>query len=49
MNNSLPKLAPKVELETKYVLKQLSRSHKALAELNGDSRSFFGMIIRENL
>lgn len=37
MNNSLLKLPPKVELETKYVLKQLARSHRALAELKGFS------------
>lgn len=45
MNNSLPKLPPKVELETKYVLKQLSRSHRALAELKG----FSGMIPNKNI
>lgn len=45
MNNSLPKLPPKIELETKYVLKQLSRSHRALAELKG----FSGMIPNKNI
>ncbi|TJX12845.1 Fic family protein [Tissierella creatinini] len=37
MNNLLSKLPPSVELETKYVLKQLTRSHRALAELKGYS------------
>lgn len=37
MNNLLSKLPPSVELETKYVLKQLARSHRALAELKGYS------------
>jgi len=35
MSNSLKKLPPKVELETRHVLKQLARSHRALAELKG--------------
>jgi Fic family protein len=33
--NNLPLLPPKVDLETKKILKQLSLSHKALAELKG--------------
>lgn len=37
MENILPKLPPKVDLETKRVLKQLSRSHRSLAELKGYS------------
>lgn len=45
MNNSLPKLPPSVELETKYVLKQLARSHRALAELKG----FSEMIPNKNI
>ncbi|WP_242943842.1 Fic family protein [Peptoclostridium litorale] len=35
MNDALQKLPPNVELETKPVLKQLTRSHRALAELKG--------------
>ena len=35
MNNNLKLLPPKVELETKRVLKQLASSHRALAELKG--------------
>lgn len=35
--NDLPLLPPKAELETQKVLKQLVKSHKALAELNGYS------------
>lgn len=37
MNNLLAKLPPKADLETKRVLKQLARSHRALAELKGYS------------
>ena len=37
MDNLLAELPPTVELETKYVLKQLARSHRALAELKGYS------------
>jgi len=35
MSNNLKLLPPEVELETKQVLKQLTRSHRALAELKG--------------
>lgn len=35
MNKNLKFLPPEVDLETKRVLKQLSRSHRALAELKG--------------
>lgn len=35
MSNNLKLLPPEVELETKKVLKQLTRSHRALAELKG--------------
>lgn len=35
MNDFLKKLPPDVELETKNVLKQLTKSHRALAELKG--------------
>ena len=37
MKNKLEMLPPKVELESKIVLKQLAQSHKALAELKGYS------------
>lgn len=37
MNNTLENLPPKIDLETKSVLKQLSKSHRALAELKGYS------------
>ena len=37
MGHSLRLLPPSVELETRYVLKQLARSHRALAELKGFS------------
>lgn len=45
MNSLLPKLPPKAELETKHVLKQLARSHRALAELKG----FSDMIPNKNI
>lgn len=45
MNNSLSKLPPNVELETKYILKQLAGSHRALAELKG----FSEMIPNKNI
>ena len=45
MNYSLPKLPPSAELESKYVLKQLARSHRALAELKG----FSGRIPNNNI
>lgn len=45
MNNSLKMLPPKVELETKNVLKQLARSHRYLAELKG----FSDMIPNKNI
>lgn len=45
MNNSLVKLPPNVDLETKYVLKQLARSHRSLAELKG----FSEMIPNKNI
>lgn len=45
MNNSLKMLPPKVELETKHVLKQLARSHRSLAELKG----FSDMIPNKNI
>lgn len=45
MNYSLPKLPPIVELETKYVLKQLARSNRSLAELKG----FSDMIPNKNI
>lgn len=45
MNNLLSKLPPSIELETKYILKQLSRSHRALAELKG----FSEMIPNKNI
>lgn len=35
MSNNLKLLPPELELETKKVLKQLTRSHRALAELKG--------------
>lgn len=35
MNNHLKALPPEVQIETKRVLKQLTRSHRALAELKG--------------
>ena len=35
MAHQLALLPPKIELETKKVLKQLVRSHRALAELKG--------------
>src|SRR6056297_2341902 len=37
MNNTLENLPPEIDLETKSVLKQLSKSHRALAELKGYS------------
>ena len=45
MGNSLSKLPPNAELETKYILKQLARSHRALAELKG----FSEMIPNKNI
>lgn len=45
MNNSLKMLPPRVELETKPVLRQLARSHRALAELKG----FSDMIPNKNI
>ena len=45
MSNILKKLPPNVELETKNVLKQLSKSHRALAELKG----FSDMIPNKNI
>lgn len=45
MNNSIKMLPPKIELETKQVLKQLTRSHRALAELKG----FSDMIPNKNI
>ena len=35
MSNTLKLIPPEVELETKRILKQLTRSHRALAELKG--------------
>lgn len=37
--NALPLLPPKAELETKAVMKQLVKSHRALAELKGYART----------
>lgn len=34
-DNTLKLLPPDIDLETKRVLKQLTRSHRALAELKG--------------
>lgn len=45
MTNFLKKLPPSVELETKHILKQLSKSHRALAELKG----FSDMIPNKNI
>ena len=45
MSNILKKLPPNVELETKNILKQLSKSHRALAELKG----FSDMIPNKNI
>ena len=45
MSNILKKLPSNVELETKKVLKQLSKSHRALAELKG----FSDMIPNKNI
>ena len=45
MGNLLSKLPPNAELETKYILKQLARSHRALAELKG----FSEMIPNKNI
>src|SRR6056297_943336 len=45
MTNFLKKLPPSVELETKPILKQLSKSHRALAELKG----FSDMIPNKNI
>lgn len=45
MENSLSKLPPKAELETNRVLKQLAKSHRALAELKG----FSDMIPNKNI
>ncbi|MDW7669906.1 MAG: Fic family protein [Bacillota bacterium] len=45
MSNLLKKLPPNVELETKDILKQLSKSHRALAELKG----FSDMIPNKNI
>ncbi len=45
MKNLLQKLPPNVELETKHILKQLARSHRALAELKG----FADMIPNKNI
>lgn len=45
MNNNLKALPPEVELETKRVLKQLTRSHRSLAELKG----FADMIPNKNI
>ncbi len=45
MNNLLSKLPPGAELETKNILKQLSKSHRALAELKG----FSEMIPNKNI
>lgn len=45
MENSLRKLPPKENLETKEILRQLSRSHRALAELKG----FSDMIPNKNI
>ena len=39
MNFKLDKLPPKVDIETIMILKQLSKSHKALAELKGYSET----------
>lgn len=43
--NDIKPLPPETELETKRVLKQLSRSHRALAELKG----FADMIPNKNI
>lgn len=45
MSHNLKFLPPEIELETKMVLKQLTRSHKALAELKG----FADMIPNKNI
>lgn len=45
MNNLLKMLPPKVELETKDVLRQLARAHRSLAELKG----FSDMIPNKNI
>ncbi|WP_326911175.1 Fic family protein [Sedimentibacter sp. MB31-C6] len=45
MSNLLQDLPPNVELETKHVLKQVARSHRALAELKG----FADMIPNKNI
>lgn len=45
MSDSLKKLPPDIELETKTVLKQLTRAHRALAELKG----FADMIPNKNI
>ena len=45
MNNKLQFLPPEIELETKRILRQLTRSHRALAELKG----FSDMIPNKNI
>lgn len=45
MDNNLKVLPPEIELETKVVLKQLTRAHRALAELKG----FADMISNKNI
>lgn len=45
MNHNLTLLPPEIELESKMVLKQLTRSHRALAELKG----FADMIPNKNI
>jgi Fic family protein len=45
VDNNLKALPPEVELETKRVLKQLTRSHRSLAELKG----FADMIPNKNI
>lgn len=45
MDNKLKALPPEIELETRRVLKQLTRSHRALAELKG----FADMIPNKNI
>ena len=45
MSHNLKLLPPEIELETKMVLKQLTRSHRALAELKG----FADMIPNKNI